>query len=1029
MYTAINKLRGGAQGATPPASFLAELDRQCRRVSLAGSIIAILAWIPYIPIDRELHPQQPALIYWRIGFSIIGIGTALLHFIPGMRFLGLTVLLVVGFYMEIATAVITALTGGDPAYVGGYCIVIMLIPLGPLPRKVAWGMLFSSLLCFLAIVLNTGWNLQSKAVLYAAQNLAVAGFMSAFFIFITDKLRQRSWQSVNQTKGNLRRQTLARNIAETQQQQTEDLNSLLKKINEKPDIDSVMQVISGYVAQKYALPYHCLFRSNSEDTMLRFAHAHLPDFVRTEDRRFFTTLAFQADSRTDDNLYTKAIHNKLPMFAADIASQSHSALDMRLHEALGQKSLVTLPVFLAGKLIATLDFYSNETVEISDEHMSEMGILAEHLAGVINSSLLLTQVQQAVHEAEASRADLQISHHETEQLAALARRANQAMSLDEIIRAIAEITDEHFGGNRLAFFSVSANRDNLIFQTGTVDGRSVPQSEVPHDMQVIALIPETGSLYRTYLKKRTFYTNKIVSMGAAASAVDKLIAKEWQLQWILQLPLIVSEEVVAIISVSGSEERRLKKEEIRFCERLAAQVSGSVRALQNLENVNTARRIAESERAIAEIAQQETEKARNETQALNHLIKSLNENLDLTVICDKIHAYVKENFGIQYYALYGLTPDKESLSPLRISFPEYSDPKDREAFLKSRIAIKNVRGAHAFTFHARRPWYLRKVKRKGVTPEELFAIDKLRMESFLMLPLILQGEPVGTLDFWNDGKLDLTQNQISRLSILAEQLAGIIYGSNLFREVQVEKTRSDNLLLNILPAKIAEELKTQHQVKPQYFESVSVLFTDFVGFTQISEKLTPDALVQELDGCFSQFDEVARRNNLEKLKTIGDAYMCAAGLPVKNSHHAVDICLAALEFRAFMLQMQQIKDSMQLPYWRLRLGIHSGPVTAGVIGTNKFAYDIWGDTVNTASRMESSGEPGEINISGTTYELVKHLFECEYRGKIKAKGKGEIDMYFLLRIKPELAADAEGMLPNGKFLEKTVTGGTLVAAG
>lgn len=146
--------------------------------------------------------------------------------------------------------------------------------------------------------------------------------------------------------------------------------------------------------------------------------------------------------------------------------------------------------------------------------------------------------------------------------------------------------------------------------------------------------------------------------------------------------------------------------------------------------------------------------------------------------------------------------------------------------------------------------------------------------------------------------------------------------------------------------------------------------------------------------------------------------MCASGLPLTSRRHAVDICLAALEFRSFMMQMQKIKESVNLPYWQLRIGIHSGPVTAGVIGTNKFAYDIWGDTVNTASRMESSGESGRINISGSTYELVKHLFSCEHRGKIKAKGKGEVDMYFLLRIKPEFSADRDGLLPNADFLQK-----------
>jgi class 3 adenylate cyclase len=172
-----------------------------------------------------------------------------------------------------------------------------------------------------------------------------------------------------------------------------------------------------------------------------------------------------------------------------------------------------------------------------------------------------------------------------------------------------------------------------------------------------------------------------------------------------------------------------------------------------------------------------------------------------------------------------------------------------------------------------------------------------------------------------------------------------------------------------------------------------------------------------LDGCFSQFDEICKHNNLEKLKTIGDAYMCAGGIPVSNSSHPVDICLAALEFRSFMIQMGDIKKALGLPFWELRMGIHTGPVTAGVIGTNKFTYDIWGDTVNTASRMESSGEAGKINISGSTYNLVKNLFQCNHRGKVQAKGKGEVDMYFLERIKSEFSADQDGLVPNQDFFQ------------
>lgn len=213
--------------------------------------------------------------------------------------------------------------------------------------------------------------------------------------------------------------------------------------------------------------------------------------------------------------------------------------------------------------------------------------------------------------------------------------------------------------------------------------------------------------------------------------------------------------------------------------------------------------------------------------------------------------------------------------------------------------------------------------------------------------------------------------------------------------ISKEKKRSDELLLNILPEETAEELKSTGSAKTKSFDSVSVLFTDFKNFTQASEKLSPEDLVQEINYCYSEFDMIVSKHGIEKIKTIGDAYMCAGGLPVKNSTHPIDVVKAGIEMQQFIERNKKEREEKNLPFFELRLGIHTGPVVAGVVGTKKFAYDIWGDTVNTASRMESSGEIGKVNISGSTYELIKEKFNCEHRGKVKAKNKGEIDMYFV----------------------------------
>ena len=234
----------------------------------------------------------------------------------------------------------------------------------------------------------------------------------------------------------------------------------------------------------------------------------------------------------------------------------------------------------------------------------------------------------------------------------------------------------------------------------------------------------------------------------------------------------------------------------------------------------------------------------------------------------------------------------------------------------------------------------------------------------------------------------------------------------LSQNLNQERRKSDRLLRSVLPATIADELKQTDRVQPVDYEHASVLFTDFVGFTQIAESFTPQQLIEELDSCFGEFDRIAKKHNLEKIKTIGDAYMAVGGVPLANQTHAVDCVLAALEIEQLVSALREKEMRRRRPYWQIRIGVHSGDLVAGVVGREKFSYDVWGDTVNTASRLESSGVAGRVNISGATYELVKEFFDCEFRGKVPAKHKGEIDMYFVNRIRRELSLDAEGRSPN-----------------
>ena len=215
------------------------------------------------------------------------------------------------------------------------------------------------------------------------------------------------------------------------------------------------------------------------------------------------------------------------------------------------------------------------------------------------------------------------------------------------------------------------------------------------------------------------------------------------------------------------------------------------------------------------------------------------------------------------------------------------------------------------------------------------------------------------------------------------------------RLLDKQKAQIENLLLNILPADVAYELQHTGICTPKNYESVSVLFSDFKSFTTIADKMSPQELVAELNLAFMAFDEIIERHNLEKLKTIGDAYMCAGGIPTPHEGHLFNMVKAAVDIQEWVYQNNQRRKDEGKEPWEIRIGIHVGPLVAGVVGKKKYAYDIWGSTVNIASRMESNGVPGHINVSAAVYEQIRDQYACVYRGKIYAKNVGEIDMYLI----------------------------------
>ena len=235
--------------------------------------------------------------------------------------------------------------------------------------------------------------------------------------------------------------------------------------------------------------------------------------------------------------------------------------------------------------------------------------------------------------------------------------------------------------------------------------------------------------------------------------------------------------------------------------------------------------------------------------------------------------------------------------------------------------------------------------------------------------------------------------------------------------LQIEKDNAERWLSNALPEEVVRELKVNGKVEVNAFKVVSVMFTDVVGFTKISQKIQPGRLVRRLDVLFRKFDEIIQNNDLEKIKTIGDAYMCAGGIPIENSTNPMNACIAAIQIQDYMSKLKFDAIANHKDYWEIRLGINTGPVTAGIIGDLKMAYDVWGSTVNEAQQMEKLGKPGEVTITGNTFNFIEPYFECEFLGKVTTKGNVDVDMYKVKQIKAELSRNGKGIVPNKKFGE------------
>ncbi|MBU43498.1 MAG: hypothetical protein CMN76_09785 [Spirochaetaceae bacterium] len=786
--------------------------------------------------------------------------------------------------------------------------------------------------------------------------------------------------------------------------ESRDLAEFTRKINESSDLEGILDEVFSHIRSTYevdSIVLQMADQARNELYTMKYSSDRLEH--GSEEERFTAGLVvpLRKESGTLFRTYTKQKPFYMPPRSNDpdylkrATGGVVSELDKEISERLDLKSLAQFPLVVQKETIGIL-WCSLGEQKRSSQQIESISRFCSQIAGAIHSTRLMNQLQEEKERVEQSR-------EATDALRQLAEQASSITSQAEMVDLVLDFAQKQFGLSYFGFLLLDEKGQNLIHYRSRAGGnvpeeatRRIKESGIPFD-------GEQSIVAQAVRKKKTLYLPRI---PGASRSLDAQLLMEGKARSLIAVPMWVEEEPLGVFLASQYDQPlKLSRDQINQMEAFCNQVSGVIRSIRLLEQTEKARKEAEA--------------AREETEILADIAREANQATTMLEILSALHRVARRRFAADSTVLWIVNEIDGELSPeATLIRGESWAQRELPEILRS-VPLRPECGNLYLTYAKKRAFHFSDLKNPRVDrhmmPVDRAVRDFAAMEWFINVPLIVEGQVIGILGITGPESRKLSQREISLCERLGAQLAGAVRASSLLKETAMARAESDRLLANILPAEVADELKREGQVQPRQYESVSVLFTDFAGFTSASASMAPEELVSQLDSCFSQFDQIVKRNGLEKLKTIGDAYMAAGGLPAENLTHAIDACLAALEFRQFMKQVEEVRASVGEKIWKIRIGIHSGPVTAGVLGTDKFAYDIWGDTVNTASRMESSGEPGRVNISRETYELVKDLFEVEARGKVQAKGKGELEMFFLTGIKPEFSVNGEGLIPNGKF--------------
>ncbi|MDF3820977.1 adenylate/guanylate cyclase domain-containing protein [Leptospira sp. 96542] len=608
-----------------------------------------------------------------------------------------------------------------------------------------------------------------------------------------------------------------------------------------------------------------------------------------------------------------------------------------------------------------------------------------------------------------------LSYSQLSDLDSLLREINSSSDLKEILIILANYIKEKFSIPHYVLYVFKEKEESLAFYDSNFP-ETLNESKKLEIME--RNIPVSDQFVTTYAhayvrkRKRSFFIADMDKYNTRGIELENKISVN--LKSLLIVPLFLRKKFIGTLDLLDySGNLKLSEQELNQIKIISDYIAGSVETgflLNELKEINQE----------IKTEKDKIEMVRNQLEHLHKFNRKINSFSDIDDIIREVFIYLKTYHRVELGFILLVDQKSNTLVPFVNGSEVFHKGLLIANFLNHFKPELNTNIGTLFrTYTKQKPILFR----RSIKWETLSAIDKqivetFKLDSFAQIPLVVQGQTIGILCLTRiTREMDWTKKEFKDICSFCDQIAGAIHNANLRRDLETEREKTFHFIKNILPGDLAEELLEKGEVVPMEYESVTILFTDFKNFTSSAESLSPEDLIEQLDGCFSQFDDIAVRHKFEKLKTIGDSYMAAGGIPQGNFTHPVDACLFAMEIKSFMKQIRSFKQMLNQDFWEVRIGIHTGPVVAGVVGKTKFAYDVWGDTVNTASRMESSSDPGEVNLSFATYEKVKRFFVCDYRGKVEAKNKGEMGMYFLKRLRPEFSRDEDGLVPNQQFLD------------